>query len=155
MNFHHLVEINDPLLPLIENLTRAQLWQGLLRRMTEPGLFVPYLDDCQITQQSPQRFSRTLRYDDVSIDDVVTLTPQQQIQVEVPAQKEIAASVLTVTIEEPQPDHLFVRFSYGDDSTPQANSAEAFYDSFRRSAYQEADIDTIKQIRQMAQDGKL
>ncbi len=89
------------------------------------------------------------------IDDVVSLTPQQQVQVEVPPQKEIAASLLTVTIEEPQPERFFVRFCYDDGSSPNADSAQAFYDSFRRSTYQEADIDTIKLIRQMAQAGQL
>ena len=155
MNFHHLIEINDPLLPLVENLSRTQLWHGLVLRMQQPKLFVPYLDDCQITQHTADCFHRTLHYGEVQINDMVTLLPQQQIQVAVPAQKDIAASMLTLTIEEPQPERFFVRFNYDDGTTPQADSAEAFYDAYRRSAYQEADIDTIKLIRQMAQAGQL
>ncbi|MDB5772412.1 MAG: hypothetical protein JWM42_2786, partial [Burkholderia sp.] len=32
---------------------------------------------------------------------------------------------------------------------------EAFYNEFRRSAYQESDIDTVRTIRQMAEEGRL
>jgi len=32
---------------------------------------------------------------------------------------------------------------------------DAFYNEFRRSAYQEADIDTIRIIRQLAEEGRL
>ncbi|MCE2971700.1 MAG: hypothetical protein LW847_16060, partial [Burkholderiales bacterium] len=28
MRFEHLIEINDPLMPLLTPLTRAQLWRG-------------------------------------------------------------------------------------------------------------------------------
>ena len=32
LNFEHLVQVNDPLNPLAETLTREQLWQGLVLR---------------------------------------------------------------------------------------------------------------------------
>ena len=35
------------------------------------------------------------------------------------------------------------------------DQAEAFYNEFRRSAYQEADIDTIRMVRELAENGAL
>jgi hypothetical protein len=69
----------------------------------------------------------------------------------VPAQKDIPASSLTMSIEEPQSGIFFVRFEY-DDGT--GESEEEFYNDFRRSAYKEADIDTIRIIRRLAEEGR-
>ncbi|MFM7524319.1 MAG: DUF1857 domain-containing protein, partial [Betaproteobacteria bacterium] len=37
----------------------------------------------------------------------------------------------------------------------QETDEEAFYNDFRREAYKEADIDTIRVIRELAQQGRL
>ncbi|GAA4020227.1 SRPBCC family protein [Actimicrobium antarcticum] len=155
MKFNHLIQINDPLLPLVDALTRNQLWQGLVLRAQEPALFVPYLDGCTISAVSGTGFTRTLRYGDLEILDLVTLTPEHTVLYAIPEQKDIAPSSLTMTIEEPQPDLFFVRFAYEDTHAEAAGSVDAFYNEFRLSAYEEADIDTIRLIRQMAQEGKL
>lgn len=155
MKFTHLIEINDPLLPLVDVLTRAQLWRGLVLRAASPKLFVPYLDDCIISDRTPSQFARSLRYGEVFIQDIVTLLPMQEVQIAVPAQKDIAASSLIMRIEEPQPEAFFVRFLYDDGQLADVGSMEAFYDEYRRSAYQESDIDTIRLVRQFAQEGRL
>ena len=155
MKFTHLIEINDPLMPLVDVLSRAQLWRGLVLRAASPKLFVPYLDDCVISERDPHRFARSLRYGDVVIKDVVTLLPQQEVVITVPEQKDIPASSLIMRIEEPQPEAFFVRFLYDDNQPVEANSVDAFYDEYRRSAYQESDIDTIRLVRQFAQEGRL
>jgi hypothetical protein len=154
MKFTHLVEINDPLNPLIDPLTREQLWRGLVLRAEQPGKFIPWLDGCDIVERTPASISRRSRYGEVVISDAVRFMPQQSIHYQVPAQADIPASDLYVTIEEPQPGLLFVRFAY-DDGAPEAEGAEAFYNEFRRSAYQEADINTIRVIRELVADGQL
>ncbi|MBK9243241.1 MAG: DUF1857 family protein [Burkholderiales bacterium] len=40
MRFEHLVQINDPLQPLLTEVSREQLWRGLLRRAEQPTEFV-------------------------------------------------------------------------------------------------------------------
>jgi hypothetical protein len=40
MRFEHLVEINDPLMPLLTELTREQLWRGLVLRAEDPTQFI-------------------------------------------------------------------------------------------------------------------
>ena len=155
MKFAHLIEINDPLNPLIEPLSRAQLWRGLVLRAEAPTTFVPYLDRCDILDKSAWALSRELHYGDLVVRDRVTFLPQQQVVYEVPPQKDIPASRLTMTIEEPEPEIFFVRFEYDDSADDADAGADAFYNEFRRSAYQESDIDTIRTIRQLAQEGRL
>jgi hypothetical protein len=155
MKFAHLVEINDPLNPLIDPLSRAQLWRGLVLRAETPMAFVPWLDQCRIVEKSEDSLARELHYGDLLVRDRVSFLPLQKVVYHVPQQKDIPASQLTMTIEEPQPEVLFVRFEYDDFATEAADSANAMYDDFRRSAYQESDIDTIRIIREMAADGRL
>lgn len=154
MNFNHLIAINDPLNPLIEPLTREQLWRGLVLRAEAPGLFVPHLDRCDLLERSENSLSRQLQYGELIIFDQVTFTPQQQIVYLVPAQKDIPASSLTMTIEEPEFEIYFVRFEYDDGMEEVADSDAAYYNQYKRSAYEESDIDTIRIIRQLAGEGR-
>ncbi len=154
MKFHHLIEINDPLNPLIDPLTREQLWLGLVLRAESPALFMPHLDQCSIIDRSAGGLLRELRYGELVIRDQVRFTPQQTVVYEVPAQRDIVASSLTMTIEEPGPALFYVRFEY-DDGTPDVpGSTDAYYNQFRRSAYYEADLDTVRIIRQLAAEGR-
>lgn len=155
MKFNHLIQINDPLNPLIDPLTREQLWRGLVLRAEAPRLFMPHLDDCRLDDKSLDSVRRELRYGELVIRDKVTYLSQIQVLYEVPAQGEIAASRMSMTIEEPQEGVLFVRFEYDDGQPETAGSEEAFYNEFRRSAYQEADIDTVRIIRELTVRGEL
>lgn len=154
MKFVHLLEINDPLNPLIEPLTRTQLWRGLVLRAESPALFVPHLDACDILGRSATSLERSLRYGEIVIRDTVTFIPEEQVQYDVPSQTDIPASRLLVTIEEPGDSQMFVRFSYDDGLLEMPGSMDAFYNDFRRSAYQEADIDTVRIIRLLAAEGR-
>ncbi|MDB5823761.1 MAG: hypothetical protein JWR21_2465 [Herminiimonas sp.] len=154
MNFAHLVEINDPLNPLIDTLSREQLWRGLVLRVERPKMFVPWLDHCEIVLRSDASIERELRYGDLVIRDQVSFLPQLQVHVHVPKQNDIPASDLNMTIEEPQPGLLFIRFEY-EDNSPARSTDDAFYNEFRRSAYQESDIDTVRVIRELAANGVL
>ena len=153
MKFNHLIEINMPDNPLVLTITRQQLWRGLVLRAEQPTLFVMGLDACEITARSTDALSRTLRFGQLLVHDHVKFAPLEQVHYQVPQQDAIPASDLTMTIEEPETGSLFVRFEY-DDHT-QETDEESFYNDFRREAYKEADIDTIRMIRQLAQQGEL
>jgi hypothetical protein len=155
MKFNHLIEINDPLNPLSAPLTRNQIWNGLVLRAEAPQLFMPHLDGCTIVARSNDTLSRELAFGELVICDRVLLTAQMQVEYQVPAQENITASTLQMTIEEPQPDVFFVRFAYDGGAAQTEESMDAFYNEFRRSAYHEADIDTIRIIREMAEQGTL
>ncbi len=155
MKFEHLIEINDPLNPLIDPLTREQLWRGLVLHAESPKLFVPHLDECEILERESGAFQRRRRFGELVILDRITLTPLQRVHYDVAAQGEIAASNLTVTIESPSEHTLFVRFKYDDGHDAETDAANAMYDEFKKSAYQEADIDTIRIVRELAAAGRL
>ncbi len=155
MKFVHLIEINAVDNPLIAPLTRAQLWRGLVLRAERPTLFLLGLDSCDITQRTEQGISRTLQFGKLIIHDHVRFLSEHQVHYHVPQQNEIPTSDLTMTIEEPASGALFVRFEY-DDHLETAEGDEAdFYNNFRRDAYKESDIDTVRMIRQFAMEGQL
>lgn len=155
MKFVHLIEINAADNPLIDPLSRDQLWRGLVLRAERPTLFVMALDACEITNRSELGISRTLKFGKLIVRDEVRFLPQQQVKYHVPQQNEIPASDLTMTIEEPEAGALFVRFEY-DDHKEAGDDAEAeFYNNFRRDAYKESDIDTVRKIRELAMEGQL
>jgi hypothetical protein len=155
MKFEHLIEINDPLNPLIDTVTREQLWRGLVLRAEDPKLFVPHLDECTIVERISGSFTRRLRYGELVIGDRVHLTPLQEVRYEVHAQGEIAESQLSMRIETPSEGVLRVRFLYDDGNASAGDEMGKMYEEFKKSAYLEADIDTIKIVRQLASEGKL
>ena len=155
MKFEHLIEINDPLNPLMDTITREQLWRGLVLRAEDPKRFMPHLDECTISDRDAGSFARRLRYGELVIADRVVLSPLREVRYEVPAQGDIAESNMTMTIEAPTEGVLWVRFLY-DDGNPSADDEMGrMYEDFKKSAYQEADIDTVKILRQLASEGKL
>ena len=153
MKFEHLIEINSPNNPNIPLLTREQLWRALILRAEEPIRFIEHLDKCEITERSEASIKRTLNYGTFSICDRVTYLAPHQVHYLIEEQGEIPRSTLTVTIEEPDQEHFFIRFAYEDESMD--DGINAMYNSFRRSAYKEADIDFVRLIRIFAQEGKL
>lgn len=155
MKFTHLIEINTTGNPLIAPLSREQLWRGLVLRAERPTLFVMGLDSCEITRRADHALSRQLRFGQLTIHDEVHFFPLQQVHYHVPQQNEIPASDLTMSIEEPEPEALFVRFEYDNHQDDVVSEETSFYEEFRREAYKEADIDTIRMIRQLALEGQL
>ena len=155
MKFEHLIEVNDPLNPLMDTLTREQVWRGLVIRAESPKLFIPHLDACDISAREAGSFKRRLRYGDLVVEDTVVLNPLHEVRYEVPAQGDISASLLTMTIESPSEHMLYVRFSYDDGMEESTDGATKMYEEFKKSAYQEADIDTMRIVRQMAEQGNL
>jgi Domain of unknown function (DUF1857) len=155
MKFEHLIEINDLKNPLTEVITREQLWRGLVLRAESPKLFMDYIDEVSITDRTEVSMKRCLRYGDLIVEDQVSLVHLEHVHYDVAAQKNIPQSSLRMRIDEPAPDALFVRFVYDDGHSAEEDLANEMYNEYRRSAYQEADIDTIRVIREMAEYGRL
>jgi len=155
MKFEHLIQINDPLNPLIDPMSREQLWRGLVLHAEQPKLFMPHLDECTIVERSSGELHRKRRFGKLIVEDHVAMTPLQQIRYDVQAQGEISASTLTITIETPSEETLFVRFQYDDGHDAATDEANAMYDEYKKSAYVEADIETIRLVRELAEKGRL
>lgn len=155
MKFEHLIEINELNNPLTEVITRAQLWRGLVLRAEAPQLFVSYIDEATISERTEVSMARSLRYGELIIVDNVSLVHLEHVHYAVAEQKDIPQSSLRMSIEEPEPNALFVRFAYDDGHSAAEDLANEVYNEYRRSAYQEADIDTVRLIREMAEYGRL
>jgi hypothetical protein len=154
MRFEHLLQINDPLNPLIDPLTRDQLWRGLMRYVETPVAFVEGLDRGSVTARRDNNLQRELQFGHHRVRDEVTLVPLQSIHVATQASPEIPAGSLTITIEDHGTNLLFVRFLY--QTFPQGHPPVG--DEYRevvKVAYQHADIDIIRRIREYADAGRL
>jgi len=155
MRFEHLVEINDPLMPLLPHVTRAQLWRGLVLRAEQPTQFVLGLAGFSIQSRddgvAATTLTRTLDFGSFSVHDRVVLTPPQQSLTHTDAGPTWPASRLTITIEEPQPQQVFLRFLYEFEGEDEQGECAAQTEALRRQAYKSADLDTVASIRALVE----
>jgi hypothetical protein len=112
VHFEHLVQINDPANPLLPLLSTEQLWQGLMWRAEDARPFVPGMTGCTILQRSPGALRRRLEFPGATLEDRVTWEAGRWVRFEVEAAASHAGGSLTIGIEEPEPGHLFLRFTY-------------------------------------------
>jgi hypothetical protein len=151
LNFEHLIQINDPLNPLVENMTREQLWEGLVLRAEQPQLFVLGLDSCTIVSRTESTMERELHYGQAVVRDHVTLSPNESVRYDILATAAHVGGSLTMTIEQPDALQLFLRFEYIT-TLPVSDDRDARQtQEIVKSAYRESDIDTVRLIRQYVQ----
>ncbi len=155
MKFTHVIEITNPLIPLPHPLSRAQLWRGLILRAENPKLFVPWLDTFTILERTEQTLSRELQYGQLRVRDEVRLLAPSQLWFHVPAQGDLPLSQLVISIEEPGPDVVVVRFEYASEAPVHNTPEEEVFEKYRRAAYVDTDVESIRLIRQMAANGRL
>lgn len=159
MRFEHLIQINDPLMPLLDTLTREQLWRGLVMRAEEPTQFVLGLEVATIHSRShvgdEVELVRTLDFGSFKVDDRVRLVPQRRSEIHTGAGPTWPASRMTIEIEEPQPELLFLRFLYEWDQTGGDGVLDDVTTALRKQAYERADLDTVARIRALAEQGWL
>jgi hypothetical protein len=161
MRFEHLVQINDPLNPLLEPLTAAQLWRGLVLRAEQPTQFVLGLTGFMLrgrlaaTATRGETLTRELDFGSFVVHDRVELTPPAQTLTATAAGPTWPASTLTIRIESPQAEELLLRFIYAFDEAAAASELDLQTEQLRREAYKAADIDTVGRIRELARLGEL
>ncbi|HWX13176.1 MAG TPA: SRPBCC family protein [Trinickia sp.] len=154
MHFEHLIQINDPLNPLVEALTREQLWEGLVLRAEQPQLFVLGLDSCTILSRTDRTLERELHYGHATVRDRVTLVPSESVRYDILATEAHVGGSLTMTIEQPDDVQLFLRFRY-ETTLPVPDTEDARQTSeIVKSAYRETDIDTVRLIRHYARNSQ-
>ncbi len=157
MRFTRTVQINDLANPLIDALTREQLWRGL--RLRAPGIDAirhRALDRAKWSVATATNL-RELRFGRLMVRDRVSFTPMDRVRYEVEAAGEVPAAT---------PDHhyrgraltrrpvcaLRIRYQNGG----WRPTVDPYYQQFMKQAYKEADIDAIRTIRRaLATEGKL
>lgn len=144
----HLVRINDPSIDRSLWLTRRQLWNGLRHTVLVPQVMDDSIDAADIMERSAGTYRRSIRRGRNVADDEVTLVADQSFTICADAHSQFCGSSLTIRIEEPAPDMLFVRFTYELVGIGEERSEEE--DHARRSAYQASDIERIREARRHA-----
>jgi len=153
-------------MPLLDELSRQQLWRGLVLRAEQPLQFMLGLEGFAVRARTEERsrvtLARTLDFGSFCVRDRVYLTPMRETQIQTEAGATWPASRLTIRIEEPEPDQLYLRFVYEFDDQVGAAAGAGASDQLsaqtlelRRQAYRASDLDTVKRIRDLAEQGQL
>jgi len=148
LHHEHIVRINDPANLAGAWLTREQLWAGLQYTVLTPELLDESIDSASIQEIGPRRLRREIRRGRCATNDEVELVPNEWLQIRADGSGTFAGSTLTIRIEEPAPEMLFVRFTYEVCGLEEVRDQEE--DSARCSAYRSSDIERIRQVRRFA-----
>lgn len=148
MQFEHIVQVNDLSMEEMPVITRQQLWLGLKARARQPDRFVIGLEGFELFDDQGDRLNRRLYLPGLTVEDEVIFEPEHRVQYWVQPNEKVAGGSLTMTIEEPETNALFVRFSYFTHYDREALGDEAAYDAFVQQAYIAMDVETIALIRQ-------
>lgn len=148
LHHEHLVRINDPSNYASEWLTREQLWAGLKHTVESPQVVDESIDSARVTEVTPGMLAREIRRGPTSMRDEVRLVPNELLQIRADQAGAFAGSTLTISIEEPAPEMLFVRFTY--EIYGLADVREEEEDVARCSAYKHSDIERIREARRYA-----
>ena len=153
MKFEHLIQINDLQNPLVESMERDQVWQGLLHRVEDATPFLPGLESCTVVERHDDHLLRELDFGAAVIHDRVTMAEGHWVRFDILPNEQHAGGSLTITIEEPEPGALFLRFAYATSFGENPGSEERAYIDYVKSAYHQSDVDCVRIIRTLAAGG--
>jgi Domain of unknown function (DUF1857) len=145
LHHEHIVRINDPANVAGAWLTREQLWAGLYHTVVAPQLLDETIDSAAIEEIAPGRLRRVIRRGRAAMNDEVELVANESLRIRADATGAFAGSTLTMRIEEPAPEMLFVRFTY--DVCGLEDARDEHEDNARCSAYHSLDIERIREVR--------
>lgn len=143
----HTLAINSANHPA---LTLSQIWNGLILRITEQTRFTLGLDSVDITDknhdESPTVYRRVLHFGAHQVRDSVFVVPQQSIEFVTEETPTAPSGRLLIQVN----DDLSLTFSYTtqfpDPTTPEEEQLLGII----KAAYQAADADMIRIIREQA-----
>lgn len=148
LHHEHIVRINDPANVAEAWLTREQLWAGLRHTVLSPELLDESIDSSSIQEIGASRLRREIRRGCSSNHDEVELVPNESLRICADATGAFAGSTLTIRIEEPAPEMLFVRFVYEVRGLEEIRDDQE--DTARCCAYRSSDVERIRQARRFA-----
>ncbi len=155
MRFEHLIEINAPgaVGQTMPRFSREQLWNGLMLRLRTPQAFPLGPERCDWRETAPGRYARTLCFGAHVMNDEVVTEPLQRLQFTPQRHGDTTPVRLTLSIEEPRPEHTVLRFVYETLGEPSAE--EAYYSEFRHNAWLHNDRDMVRTLRDWLAEGRL
>ncbi|AMC35737.1 SRPBCC family protein [Janthinobacterium sp. B9-8] len=150
MQLEHLIAVNDPSNDFA--LSRATLWQGLVLRAEAPDLFMAHIDSVEIIERSDIHLLRKITIGAMQIQDRIHLVNELHVRYDTEPSEQHAGGTLLMKIEEPESNMLFVRFHYQTPMDDQGEEEE--YAKYLKAAWQQADLETIRKIRELAAEGR-
>ena len=148
LRHEHIVRINDPDNIVSPWLTREQLWRGLHHTIVAPQTVDESIDTANVSEIAPGRLRREIHRGPHCLADEVELAPGDSVIIRADCKGSFAGSSLTIRIEEPAPEMLFVRFTYDVCGLEEVRDEQE--DDARCSAYHSSDIERIRQVRRLA-----
>ena len=148
LRHEHIVRINDPENIVSPWLTREQLWRGLHHTVVIPQVLDQSIDTAEVLEIAPGRLRREIHRGSCCLADEVEFKPNDSLTIRADATGSFAGSTLTIRIEEPAPEALFVRFTY--EVCGLADARDEVEDNARRCAYHASDIERIRQVRRFS-----
>ena len=154
MRFEHLLQVNDPHDPRVPPMSRSELWRGLMLRVESPQRFPLGPDRCESRPgaHGDERVRR-IHYGTLRFDDRVRLAPERRVEFLPEPRGEAPPVRLTITIEEPAPGALFLRFVYASEGV--ASAEDTALQGFREQAWLENDRDMLRSLRGWQAEGAL
>ena len=134
-------------------MSRDQVWQGLIHRIEDATPFLPGLESCTVVERHADHLLRQLDFGAAIIHYRVTLHENHWVRFDILPGEQHAGGSLTITIEEPEPTTLFLRFAYATTFASDPNSEERAYIDYIKSAYHQSDVDCVRIIRTLAAGG--
>ena len=116
--------------------------------MVIPQVLDHSIDAADVHEIAPNRLRRHIHRGSCCLADEVEFTPNDSLTIRADAAGLFAGSTLTMRIEEPAPEALFVRFTY--EVCGLADIRDEEEDLARRSAYHASDIERIRQVRRFS-----
>ncbi|MCB6184057.1 DUF1857 family protein [Leeia sp. TBRC 13508] len=155
MKFEHIIEINDLANPMVTPLSVEQLWQGLMLRVESPQLFLPHMDEVLFLARGDNWLEREVVFGSMRVRDHIRMDPMVRIEFVTEPNEQHQGGTMSMQIEMPESNRLFVRFAYetGLSETETHNGVNVA--SYVKQAYQQHDIEMVKLIREMVEEGSL
>lgn len=150
LEFEHIIQINDPKVPNIPYVSRAQLWEGLVFRSKYPAHFTPNID-CTVEQIGEHGFVRVLRFGEQMLRERVYLSHEEEVRTGPADADPVLFAESVARIEEPAPRHLIVRFIYRRESGNTDGNLDV--DEYLKSAYVQNDREAIILLRKFSLEG--
>ena len=156
MRFEHVIEINSAqaaVQAMMTRFSRDQLWRGLMLRVRAPERFPNGPAAVECTDVAEGQVRRVLHFGPHTLQDEVRIEPLQRLVFTPEAHGELAPIRLTISVEEPVPGQLVLRFVY--EALAELSAEEAYYSGYRHNAWLHNDRDMVGQLREWLDTGEL
>lgn len=145
LHYTHDLTVNPKGEPI---LSKSKLWSGLLLRVVEQTAFTPGLDRVELIEEGLNFYRRRLYFGQHVLTDRVLCVPLESVSFITDEAENFPTGRLRIKIIEDN-DELSLRFDYETNFPVPNHDEERHLLEVVKSAYQAADMDVIRVIRDL------